>query len=55
MHGYDLQRYSTTYERIPYFMKSIVSLKFSIGFLTDKVQVINLKVKENEHLVFYNK
>ena len=47
--------YSTTYERIPYFMKSIVSLKFSIGFLTDKVQVINLKVKENEHLVFYNK
>ena len=41
MHGYGLQRY----ERIPYFMKSIVSLKLSIDFLTDKVQVINLKVK----------
>ena len=35
---------NTTYERIPYFMKSIVSLKLSIDFLTDKVQVINLTV-----------
>ena len=52
---YSVKSYSTTYERIPYFMKSIVSLKFNIDFLTDKVQVINLKVKENEHLVFYNK
>ena len=45
MHEYDLQRYSTTYERIPVFLKSIVSLKFNIDFLTDKVQVINLQVK----------